>query len=229
MHSSNIKKFYDHIQFPGRYSRTELNYHIPKIRNNFLNLIDTHLTDANTILDVGCGTGLISNLFAVKNPNKKFVALDFSNAVDYGSEFAKDQKINNVTYIKQDFTTYTDSQKYDVVICQGVLHHIPEYQLALEKMQSLINPGGKLILGLYHPVGKILKKFISLDYKSNTLKLDQELNPFEISFTQTAVKKMLPLASLIDCYPKNPLMTFALHPIANSLNGGLITYVFQKN
>lgn len=229
MQASDIKKFYDHIQFPGKYSRNELSYHIPKVRNNFLNLIDTHLHDANTILDIGCGTGLISNLFALKNPNKKFVALDFSNAVDYGFEFAKEQKINNVTYIKQDFTAYTDTQKYDVIICQGVLHHIPDYQSALEKIQSLINPGGKLIIGLYHPLGKILKKLINLDYKSDTLRLDQESNPFEISFTQTAVKKMLSSVELIDCYPKNPLMTFVLHPIANSLNGGLITYVFQKN
>ena len=229
MQSSDIKKFYDHVQFPGRYSSKELSYHIPKVRNNFLQLIETHLTNAETILDIGCGTGLVSNLFAIKNPDKKFVALDFSDAVDYGLKFAQTQKINNISYIKQDFVTYHDTQKYDVVICQGVLHHIPDYELALEKMQQLVKPGGKLVLGLYHPLGKILKKFINLNYKSTVLELDQESNPFEISFTQTKVKSLLPRETLIDCYPKNPLLTFALHPIANSLNGGLITYVFQKN
>ena len=75
MKNLTVKQFYDQIQFPGVYTMQELAYHIPNIRNSYLSTIDKHIVNRQNILDIGCGTGLISNLFAMRYNSKKFVAV----------------------------------------------------------------------------------------------------------------------------------------------------------
>jgi hypothetical protein len=55
-----------------------------------------------------------------------------------------------------------------------------------------IRPGGKLILGVYHPWGKLVKKLFNINYKNNILYQDQECHPYETAFTISQVKKLFP-------------------------------------
>ena len=79
---NEVKEFYDQLQFPGKYTIAGLDYHSPRIRNTYLKIIDDHLCNGISVLDVGCGTGLITNLFA-RRYNSQFVCIDFANSVDY--------------------------------------------------------------------------------------------------------------------------------------------------
>jgi len=223
-----VKEFYDNLCFPGEYSIEDLQSYGSTIKNQYLELINKEIVDGMTILDAGCGTGLISNLFALRNKNCNVIGVDFSSAVDYAEKFAKDNNINNVNFLKEDIATYTPNKKFDLIICQGVLHHIPEYQTVLEKLLDSINNNGKMILGLYHPFGRLTKKFIDIDYKSDILYKDQELNPYSLTFTYNQVKKMIPGWKINQCTPKllNSVSTAALF---NYRNGGLITYVLGRD
>jgi ubiquinone/menaquinone biosynthesis C-methylase UbiE len=226
--SQFIKQFYDRIAFPGSYSMEQLLKYGTPIENPYLRIIEEQITNNQTVLDAGCGTGLTTNLFALRNPTCQFTGIDFSNSIDLAESFSVDNTIKNVKFIKQDLEKITLDESFDLVICQGVLHHIPNYQQVLTKLKNMVNPGGKLILGLYHPAGKIAKQFFNIDYKSTVLFQDQECNPFETSFTVKQVKKMTLGWEITQCTPKfvNSVVVSALF---NYKNGGLVTYILERN
>lgn len=229
MNTDEIKQFYSNLHFPGRYSSDDLKFYDDQgIHNIYLKEIDLHMADEIDILDVGCGTGLISNLFASKYQDSNFTSIDFSDSIDYAKEFAKNNKITNVNWIKQDFNEYKATKQYDLIICCGVLHHIPQHEEALLKLKSLLKPGGKLLLALYNPYGKILKHVVKLNYNCDILYQDQEKNPFELSFNHSQVLTMCNDLLFESVTPSiyNHLVNFLA--IFNSENGGLALYVFSK-
>ena len=146
-----VKQFYNRIQFPGNYTAKSLDYHWPKIRNPYLQIIDSALGEGLHVIDIGCGTGLITNLFAKKYTHSQFCGIDFSDSINHAETISRELGQKNTQFIKTDFLEYVTDNVYDVVICQGVLHHITDHSIAIKKINTLINPGGKLILGLYHP------------------------------------------------------------------------------
>ena len=159
---------------------------------------------------------------------KQFYQHRLSDSIDYAKDFATKNKIKNVRWVKKDFLKFESEKKYDVIICCGVLHHIPEYEQALVKMKSLLKPGGKLVLAVYNKYGKILKKLSTVKYHSPILYEDQENNPFELSFDHKSVLNMCDDLAFNLVEPSwhnkfvNPLALF------NSENGGLALYVFTK-
>ena len=127
-----------------------------------------------------------------------------------------------------DFLTFETDKKYDIIICCGVLHHIPDYEKALAKIKSLLKPGGTLVLAIYNKYGKILKQYFKINYNSDILYKDQELNPFELSFTNRQIHDLC-----------NDLIFNAVTPSIsnrfvdalswfNNSNGGLVLYIFKN-
>jgi 2-polyprenyl-3-methyl-5-hydroxy-6-metoxy-1,4-benzoquinol methylase len=135
MNSEVIKQFYSNLRFPGAYRIDDIKFYDQEgIHNVYLKQIDNFLMDGQEVLDVGCGTGMVSNLFAYRY-RSNFTGVDFSDSIDYASEFAVRNNICNVNWVKQDFLQYEITQQFDTIICCGVLHHIPDYQQALDKMK----------------------------------------------------------------------------------------------
>ena len=228
MNSDVIKNFYSELGFPGPYTWEDIQFYEQEgIHNIYLREIDRHLQDNTDILDVGCGTGLVSNLFASRYKSQ-FTAVDFSNSIDYARKFAQANNIDNVKWIKQDFTKFKSEKKYDTIICCGVLHHIPNYKQALEKIKYLLKPGGQLLLALYNPWGKFLKRYFTIRYHSPILYKDQEHNPFELSFTYSQTLKMCSDLQFEAVVPSCRNRFVDLHALFNNQNGGLALYVFKK-
>lgn len=226
---TQTKQFYDRLQFPGPYTEKQLSIHYEEVKNPYLNIIDQNIPESGNILDVGCGTGLVSNLMAIRHPTCQFTGVDFADSIDHAKQFAKNNNIKNVQFIKKDFLAYTTKTQYDAVICQGVLHHIPNYLQASENIDLLLKPGGRLILGLYHPWGKILKKFVNINYGSDILYKDQELNPYETSFNLEQAKRLFPGYTLSSAYPGTINTLIPLQAFFNYRNGGLVTYILEKS
>lgn len=227
MIENKIKKFYSNLHFPGRYTWEDLKFYEEQgIHNIYLKEINKVMRDDIDVLDVGCGTGLISNLFADKY-KCNITAVDFSDGIDYAKKFAQDNRIKNVKWVKKDFLQFKTEKKYDVIICCGVLHHIPDYPIALDKMKSLLKPGGKLVLAVYNKYGKILKQFFNINYNCDILYRDQEHNPFELSFTHKQVLTMCDDMVFHSASPSvsNQLVDFSAW--FNSENGGLTVYIFE--
>lgn len=227
--TDKIRDFYSRINFPGHYTWEDICFYDEHgIHNTYLKEIDKILKDGIDVLDVGCGTGLVSNLFAHRY-SSSFTSIDFSDSIDYAIEFAKKNSIKDVQWIKKDFLKFNTEKKYDVIICCGVLHHMPEYEQALAKMKSLLKPNGKLILAVYNKYGKILKHLFKINYNSDILYQDQENNPFELSFTHDQVVAMCDDLIFHSVNPSVANRLVNLLAWFNSSNGGLALYVFSKS
>jgi len=225
----DVKNFYNQIQFPGTYLVESLDYHSPIIINPYLRLIDNVLSEELTVLDVGCGSGFITNFFAKTYSRSHFTGVDFSPAsINHARFISQEANIQNTNFVNADFASYSTDQQFDVVICQGVLHHMPNYSEIVKKLTNMIKDDGYLILGVYHPWGKIAKKYVGIDYQDQVLYVDQEQHPYELSFNYRAVTSMFPEFKLEKCYPKF-FGLVALPNLFNYKNGGLTTYVFKKN
>jgi 2-polyprenyl-3-methyl-5-hydroxy-6-metoxy-1,4-benzoquinol methylase len=229
MNTNSIKAFYSQIHFPGRYTGEDLKFYEEQgINNVYLKEIDRFLIDGMSVLDVGCGTGLVSNLFAIHRPNCQITSIDFSDSIDYAKQFAQKNNIKNVDWVKKDFLEFKTTKRYDMIICCGVLHHIPEYKLALSKMKELLKPGSKLMLAVYNKYGKLPKKIFNIKYHNDVLYQDQELNPFELSFTHNQVLNMCRDLNFELVTPSYNNKLVNLSALFNSVNGGLALYVFSN-
>jgi ubiquinone/menaquinone biosynthesis C-methylase UbiE len=224
---NEIQEFYNQHHFPGYYTIQSITK-FDVTTNRYVNTINGQLSNGQRVLDVGCGTGLLTNLFAAKYKKSQFTGLDFSTAVDYAKDFAKRHDIKNVKYIKKDFFEFENNEKYDVIIAQSFLTHVPNWPEAVKKLKSLLTQNGVILLGVYHPAGKLAKKFINVNYKNDRLELDQESNPFEVAYTKKQVRQMFSEFKFLQITPSVFTKLVGFVNIFNYKNGGLTVYALTR-
>ena len=215
--TSKVKEFYNKNPFPNPYTASSVKSYSGQ--NRYVSFISQNIKNRSLVLDAGCGTGFIANFLAHENPDMDFVGVDFSNSINHANRIKRQLGISNVKFVKKDLTRFQTKKKFDVVICQGVLHHIPKYKQTLVNLKNMLIPNGIFIIGLYHPWGKVLQRLLPINYTSRTLEVDQEQHPFELSFWGRDVKSMFLGYKYIASRPK---------VIFNWRNGGLTTYIFKK-
>ncbi len=226
---NSIQQFYSENPFPGPYTIDNLKSYETTTTNRYISAIDRYLSDSIRVLDIGSGTGLLTNLFARKY-RSEFVGIDFSDAIDYAASFASKHNITNVEYVKQDFFNYDTNcnNKFDVILAQSFVTHVPNFNEAFAKIKNHLAPGGVLILGVYNNYGKILKKIFRLNYFHQRLHLDQEHNPFEVSFAHKQICNEFNEYRLLEIMPSFKNHLVQLNALLNSRNGGLTLYVFKN-
>lgn len=222
--ASQVRKFYSEIKFPGLYTIDELAFYQDVISNDFLSIYNNGIQDCTQILDVGCGTGFITNLLAIKNPDVLIDAVDFSDSIEFANEFSKEHTITNVTYYKEDFFKFKAVKQYDCIICNGVLHHMPDYKTAIKKFKDMITPNGKLILGVYNRFGKAVKKIMPVTYRSELLRADQEDTPYEVNFSNQEFLDYFSEFNVNTIYPSLNNKLVDISNLVNYNNGGLTVY-----
>ena len=216
---NEIKQFYDRICFPGSYPTESVTAYQQTWNNIFIDFIVSNTSQDKKVLDVGCGSGLIANVLSyhIKCP---ITAIDWSESISHGKAVSLELG-TDVCWVQQGFENFSAPISYDVIICQGVLHHMPEWQSNISKIKRLLSPNGTLLLAVYHPMGKFLQKFAKKFYNNDLLKVDQTENPFELSWTGEQVKKICEPLSYIEKTPKFINLDFVF-------NGGLTLYKFVR-
>ena len=215
--SDQVKDFYNKHPFPGPYTAKSVKEYTGQ--NRYISFISDAIMHSRRVLDAGCGTGFISNYLANTYPTKNFTGVDFADSMDHALKIKDELNLPNLKFIKQDLTRFETDLSFDTIICQGVLHHIPDYEQTLSRLKGMLSSKGLFIIGLYHPWGKTLQKWMPNNYHSQTLEVDQEHHPFELSFWGGEVKDMFTGYKFIASHPGVFL---------NWRNGGLTTYIFRK-
>ena len=101
-------------------------------------------------LDIGCGNGgfarLMSDRFAIA-----VTGIDPDQAI---IKRAQAETLSpRVQFVEADFLRYHFDEQFDFISASASLHHMP-FDQALEKMVSLLRPGGVLaVLGCFHEAG----------------------------------------------------------------------------
>ena len=76
----------------------------------------------DSVFEVGCGFGRITKIIEDNFHPKQYDALDISEQqIEHAKKLTK-----NVNYILSDFSKFTSTQEYDLVIISEVLMHIPD-------------------------------------------------------------------------------------------------------
>jgi SAM-dependent methyltransferase len=112
-----------------------------------------------TVLELGCGNG--SLLVHVTNFNPAFVTgIDLGASVNTCKSNMEQTGFRNYEVIKHDLTTYAGSEKYDIVYCIGVLHHIKKPIEGLTSVIRNTKPGGKFHCWVYAKEGNAVIRYI---------------------------------------------------------------------
>ena len=101
--------------------------------------------DRSLMLDIGCGDGSVS--LPLVAPGSRLTLLDFSAPMleRASRNIAQDLK-PRVETVCQDLMEFSAAESYSLVICLGVLAHVPDVGDALAKIASLLRPGGHCLL-----------------------------------------------------------------------------------
>ena len=152
-----VKSFYKEDPFP--------NYEINDNKASVLDRGNKNLYTANLkkfighnkkILEVGAGTSQLSNYLAIGN-NNFIVAFDANyESLLLGNEFSKKNEIKNINYVCGDiFDNIFEENYFDIVLCNGVLHHTKNSFEAFQKSLNWVKKDGLILVGLYNRFGRL--------------------------------------------------------------------------
>jgi SAM-dependent methyltransferase len=108
---------------------------------------EAELRQVESALDVGCGSGRWSRFLAPYV--SELHAVDPSEACFVAQRNLSEFKHAHVARAAADNLPFAENS-FDLVICLGVLHHIPDTKGALKAICKHIRSGGSLLLYLYY-------------------------------------------------------------------------------
>ena len=117
------------------------------------------------VLEVGCGTGQLSNYFSI-GTNNEIVALDSTfESLKLAKSFAYQNNITNIKFVNADiFDDVLSEDYFDFIWCNGVLHHTKNPYKAFEITVKSLKNNGYVLVGLYNKIGRVrtlVRKYLS--------------------------------------------------------------------
>jgi tetratricopeptide (TPR) repeat protein/SAM-dependent methyltransferase len=112
--------------------------------------------DAPEILIAGCGTGRHAAITAQLQPLGRVLAVDISRAsLAYAMRRCNELGLSNIRFAQADILELgTLEERFDLIECSGVLHHMEDPLAGWRVLLSLLKPGGYMKLGLYSELGR---------------------------------------------------------------------------
>jgi len=156
-----------------------------------LKLIKNYLKNDYKVLDLGCGTGLISKSI-VDN-------IGHIVAVDFVKDFIERINHEKITTIHSDLLSFQQNEKFDVILLFGVFNYfeINDVEIICKKIQKMLKKDGTIIIK--HQCGRskkvIIDKFseeLNHHYHAVYRELDSEVKNLEKFFH----------VEIVNIYPK---------------------------
>ena len=94
-----------------------------------------------SVLDVGCGTGLLSH--ELSRHFRAVVALDISEPMLAVAR--KKRSASNIDYRLCDVNRFSSEVRFDAIVSHTAFHHLPEIPATLSKLKGFLAPHGRLI------------------------------------------------------------------------------------
>ncbi len=151
-----VKAFYEETPFPNYDGLETVEDLRAKSRQGlFARLLDNQISLQARVLEVGCGTGQLTNFLAASG--REVYGTDMClNSLGLAQEFALRNGIERVAFIQMNlFKPVFPPGSFDLVISNGVLHHTSDPQGGFEAIGRLVKPGGHIIIGLYNTYGRL--------------------------------------------------------------------------
>jgi len=150
-----VKSFYEQIPFPNYEEFENISDLIQKARQNlFLRLLNEQIPFNIKVLEVGCGTGQLSNFLGVSQ--RAVFGTDMSvPSLKLAQEFKQNNKLERAGFYQMNlFRPIFKEESFSLVICNGVLHHTGDPFGGFQTISRLVKRGGYVIIGLYNKFGR---------------------------------------------------------------------------
>jgi SAM-dependent methyltransferase len=109
-----------------------------------------------SMLIAGCGTGRHAAMCAALDPDSRILAVDLSrSSLAYAARRARESGLGNVEFAQADILELGAlEERFDIIQCSGVLHHLRDPMAGARVLAGLLVPGGKMKLGLYSEIAR---------------------------------------------------------------------------
>ena len=110
-------------------------------------LVRAGIQPGMSVVDLGCGTGMVTQLLAeLVGPSGDVVGVDYSAAQVEEARALLPTELNNVRFIQASATdTGLPRETFDLVYCRFLLIHLPDPEAALREMRELLKPEGIIV------------------------------------------------------------------------------------
>ena len=177
--TKKVTEFYDEKPFPNY--KDEDNKHTILIKGdkNFLaNQFKRFIGYKKNVLEVGCGTGQLSNYFAI-GTNNNIVGLDpTKTSLNLAKEFSDKNKISNIQFVNADiFDDLLNDEVFHFIWTNGVLHHTKDPYGAFKILIKSLKKEGYVLVGLYNRLGRIRTIIRRYIFKIFGRKIIEKIDP----------------------------------------------------
>jgi SAM-dependent methyltransferase len=200
--SEEVREFYERMPYPA--PLTSLDEHRALYENPLRRRAEFHLIwpdkqprKNQEILVAGCGTSQAAR-YALREPEARITAIDVSNtSLRHTRDLQRKYNLQNLELHKLPIESVSElGRSFDLVVCTGVLHHLPDPDEGLRALRDVLRPDGAMRVMVYARYGRagiyMMQEYCRL----------LEIHP--------SASDLRSLATTLDALPKD-------HPIANVL------------
>ena len=152
-----MQKFYEGVTFPGYDGIDSPSVLMDKAtKSGFGRWLDEAIPPLASVLEVGCGTGQMTNFLGLVS-TRKVMGIDQSiSSLLLGQQFRERFDLKNVSFVQGNiFTLPAKNSSVDVLICSGVLHHTPDPEGGFKELLKKVKKDGYIVIGLYNRYARI--------------------------------------------------------------------------
>jgi SAM-dependent methyltransferase len=200
--SEEVREFYERMPYPA--PLTSLDEHRALYENPLRRRAEFHLIwpdkrprENQEILVAGCGTSQAAR-YALREPDARITAIDVSDtSLRHTRDLQRKYNLQNLELHTLPIESVSElGRTFDLVVCTGVLHHLPDPDEGLRALRDVLRPDGAMRVMVYARYGRagiyMMQEYCRL----------LEIHP--------SASDLRSLAATLDALPKD-------HPIANVL------------
>ena len=165
--TDRVKSFYEETPFPNYDDQDSIRSLIDKSRRGvYASMLNQAIPHNSTVLEVGCGTGQLTNFLGISC--RRVIGADLClNSLRLASGFARQHGLSRVRFVQMNlFRPCFKPEAFDVVLCNGVLHHTSDPFGGFQSILPLVKPGGHIVVGLYNTYGRLMTDLRRLVFRA---------------------------------------------------------------
>lgn len=170
--AAELRDFYERMPYPAPLTNLEGHrelYRNPERRRALSHLIwPAERPRVNQeILIAGCGTSQAAR-YALREPDARITAIDISKAsLTHTLQLQEKYKIDNLILRQLSLLNVQElEQKFDHIVCTGVLHHLADPDAGLQALRGVLKQDGAMQIMVYASYGRagiyMLRKYCHL-------------------------------------------------------------------
>ena len=164
--SEEVRDFYERMPYPAPLA--DLDAHRDLYKNPNRRRVEFHLIwparqprGDQEILIAGCGTSQAAR-YALREPDARVTAIDVSDAsLRRTRDLQRKYNLENLELHRLSIERVREiGRSFDLVVCTGVLHHLPDPDYGLRALRDVLRPSGAMRLMVYARYGRADRKSV---------------------------------------------------------------------